>query len=544
MKLIWIISLASVIGLAGLGCSDFLEREPKNMLYPDTYYTSQPHPQPALTGAASTLGDTNLYRNNHTTALDNNADTPYYFRSTYTYGPVIYNHTASDAGVSNLWTILYKGIGRANLLLYKLPQAEVEEKVKERIKGEALFLRGYFYFLLVQTFGSVPLVLEPTLVPENMSVPQSSPADVYAQILKDMEMAEGLVFTLNDVNHAGRVTQSAVRGILARVCLYMAGEPVNDITKYKDARYWCKKVMEDTEFKHELNPDYRQVFINLAQDKYDTKESIWEVEFWGNLSDAYGETGIIGGMNGINNDYDSEIGIARGMYAATGTFYKIYEEDDTLRRDWNIAPFTYSSTPDEKDNSKYYTVKVYHAPESYWRRYLGKYRREMETLVPKAAHNTPINYPLLRYSDVLLMYAEAENELFKMPTGAAYNAINQVRRRAFGKLMEGAVDVDKYDVRGLDYRSFQKIVREERSRELCFESLRKGDLIRWGIFVERMHEVADDIEQDMADVKEVNYKPASYCVTGFRNVSEKHILQPIPAKELSLNRLLKQNPSW
>ena len=110
--------------------------------------------------------------------------------------------------------------------------------------------------------------------------------------------------------------------------------------------------------------------------------------------------------------------------------------------------------------------------------------------------------------------------------------------------MEGAVDVDKYDVRGLDYRSFQKIVREERSRELCFESLRKGDLIRWGIFVERMHEVADDIEQDMADVKEVNYKPASYCVTGFRNVSEKHILQPIPAKELSLNRLLKQNPSW
>lgn len=93
------------------------------------------------------------------------------------------------------------------MLLYKLPQAEVEEKVKERIKGEALFLRGYFYFLLVQTFGSVPLVLEPTLVPENMSVPQSSPADVYAQILKDMEMAEGLVFTLNDVNHAGRVTQ-------------------------------------------------------------------------------------------------------------------------------------------------------------------------------------------------------------------------------------------------------------------------------------------------------------------------------------------------
>lgn len=203
MKLIWIISLASVIGLAGLGCSDFLEREPKNMLYPDTYYNSEKNLEAALTGVYSTLGDTYLYGNNYVVGLGNDADESYYFRSTYTYGPVIYNHTASDAGVSNLWTILYKGIGRANLLLYKLPQAEVEEKVKERIKGEALFLRGYFYFLLVQTFGSVPLVLEPTLVPENMSVPQSSPADVYAQILKDMEMAEGLVFTLNDVNHAG-----------------------------------------------------------------------------------------------------------------------------------------------------------------------------------------------------------------------------------------------------------------------------------------------------------------------------------------------------
>src|SRR5690606_35960027 len=125
--------------------------------------------------------------------------------------------------------------------------------------------------------------------------------------------------------------------------------------------------------------------------------------------------------------------------------------------------------------------KTYFAAENIWRRYLGKYRREEEILKPKAAHETPINFPLLRFADILLMYAEVENEINNGPTTLGYDAINQVRRRAFGKLLPGATNINEHDLAGLDYDSFTATLRDERSRELCFESLRRGDLIRWGI---------------------------------------------------------------
>src|SRR5699024_4914982 len=97
-------------------------------------------------------------------------------------------------------------------------------------------------------------------------------------------------------------------GILARVCLYMAGEPVKDVSKYEEARMWAKKVIDDVEANHSLNPSFSQVFINLAQDKYDVNESIWEVEFKGNGSDAFSEEGQVGYVNGPRSTNDDIIG--------------------------------------------------------------------------------------------------------------------------------------------------------------------------------------------------------------------------------------------
>ncbi|RZA01364.1 MAG: hypothetical protein EOP11_17475, partial [Proteobacteria bacterium] len=102
----------------------------------------------------------------------------------------------------------------------------------------------------------------------------------------DMEAAEQLVPDITTVGYSGGVSKSAVRGMLARVNLHMAGEPLNDKTRYAEASKWAKKVMDDALAGHELNPSYAQVFINVAQDKYDIKESIWEVEFTGNRTDA------------------------------------------------------------------------------------------------------------------------------------------------------------------------------------------------------------------------------------------------------------------
>ena len=133
--------------LCTVSCSDFLDTKPRGTLYPDTYYTTEANLEAALTGIYSNLGNSNLYGNNFVSQLGNDADESYYFRSTYTYGPVIYNHTSSSANIANLWQILYNGIGRANMLLYRMPDAvDVDKAVKDRYKGRGSVPEGIFLF--------------------------------------------------------------------------------------------------------------------------------------------------------------------------------------------------------------------------------------------------------------------------------------------------------------------------------------------------------------------------------------------------------------
>src|SRR5690606_9459954 len=103
----------------------------------------------------------------------------------------------------------------------------------------------------------------------DVDIPRASLSEVYAQILADMQGAEDFVSDIRTLGFGGRVNKSAVRGMLARVCLHMAGNPLNDVSKFADARAWAKKVMDDSEAAHRLIPNYSQVFINYAQEKYD-----------------------------------------------------------------------------------------------------------------------------------------------------------------------------------------------------------------------------------------------------------------------------------
>src|SRR5690606_961845 len=141
----------------------------------------------------------------------------------------------------------------------------------------------------------------------------------------------------------GRVCKSTVWGMMARVCLYMAGNPVNETSRYADARRWAKMVMDVGH--HELNPSFSQVFINYAQNVYDTKESIWEVEFWGNGTGLYGgAAGAVGVNNGVLNTQDHSYGWSRGILRATYWYYHVFKAGD-LRRDFTIAPYYFSGNP-------------------------------------------------------------------------------------------------------------------------------------------------------------------------------------------------------
>lgn len=212
-------------------------------------------------------------------------------------------------------------------------------------------------------------------------------------------------------------------------------------------------------------------------------------------------------------------GYGYGFYAATLILWDLFDKNDK-RRDLSIAPYWY----DVNDNKKTWTNK------QIVQRSCGKFRREWESSSMKDKSYTPENYPILRYGDVLLMLAEAENEAHQGPTDLAYECINEIRQRAGISKLEG-----------LSYTDFQQAVRDERARELCFESLRKYDLVRWGIYVEAIHDKLGAATQDKRWATGNQFIGARDYAA---RTQEKHQFLPIPTKELDVNGKLEQNKYW
>lgn len=509
-------------------CKKFLDTKPEDFVSPEYYYTTEAQLNTALNGVYDILGRTALYGDAWWEKFNVVTDECFFNNNNPTAiatGVRVQNFDASDADVKALWSVLYEGINRANLLLANINKPEMEAAKRKVIEGETKFLRAYFYFLLVSNWGNIPLVLTPTSSLSNTDIARAASTEVYDFIIREMTEAEQKVKTITSFGFGGRITKTAVQGILARVCLYMAGYPLQDVSKYQAAINWAGKVMQSGE--HALNPSYRQLFINYAQDLYDTKESIWEVEFWGNqIGNNFQESGNLGYINGITTS-NQAIGFSYGFINATPILYNVYEIKDSLRRDWNIAPFSYNSSGGK-------TLK---AANDLYTRNCGKWRREYETVLPKAVNHTSQNFPVLRYADVLLMFAEAENEV-NGPTIVAYDAINEVRARGYGKLLPGAVNPDEADLpAGLSKEEFRKRIQDERSRELCFECLRKPDLVRWGMYLPVMKETANYIATNAS----ANFR---YAAIPGNNTTDRNVLLPIPLTDLGVNKLLTQNKGW
>ena len=552
------------LGLSAMSCNSFLDTTPKDFVSPDQFYKNSNDALMALSGIYNGIMNQNAYGSNYSTGITATDDLGYYDRNTVPVGIYNNNSSTADADVYNFWSTLYDAVNNANLFLERIDGANMTDALRTQYKGEAKFLRAYAYFLLAQCWGDVPYQTTSQQSVTEVNIAATPQKAVLDSVVKEMEASEAMVGEIDAVS-AGHVSKSAVRGILARVYLKMAGWPLNGGTEmYTKANYWAKQVNKDN--KHRLNPDYTQVFINLAADVDDTQyyESIWEAEYKGNRSDGHQITGRLGNTMGIANGNISKtsLGYSYGFISCTLNLWDLYNDvngdnaiDDgytqgsdkerihpDVRRDWNIAPYSFDT------NSAGENVKVYKAYKgqytydkngtqsakvatatTYVTRNAGKYRREYEVVTPRDKNQTPINFPILRYADVLLMIAETENEINNGPTAEAYSAINQVRKRSIA----GAVDIS-----GMDYDSFKQLVKNERARELCFEGLRKYDLIRWGDYLSEMKKVAiytTDSRWDSSKKFAVNYA---------NNASLRYEWLPIPEKELGLNKLLKQNPAW
>ncbi|RKR79936.1 putative outer membrane starch-binding protein [Mucilaginibacter gracilis] len=606
-------------------CQKMLDATPTDFLAAETYFTNETQLQSALTAVYDQLQKGGMFGSAFTGATSPdgmstslNLSDEMYFASSGT-GTRALTYSSSDPLIFAIWSACYVGIQRANIVLANINKPTMDEGHRAIAKGEAMFLRAFFYFILAENFGDVPLRTAPTQSVLDVNIARTPLKQVYEFIISEMTTAEGLVAPATAYAYNERITQSTVRGILARVCLYAAGFPNNDVSKYALAASWAKKVMDSG--LHQLNASYSQVFINMVQNLYDTKESLWEIGYYTTgQGDTYTEyapgLSVFLGVTQTNSAYP----LVTGAYRIHQRVYNYYEKDPNLtdplipdksldlRRDWAIAPFKYTSNNQA-------TGKAYYTAAQIYDRQPNKFDRAYELTGARFQSSTPTNFSMLRYSDVLLMFAEADNEV-NGPTTAGVNAVNLVRERGYGKLLNGEgvkqlsianagtgyttaptitisggggsgatatatvsggkitsvtmtnhgtfytstptvtisggggtggvltpslqllADADLKAPAYADQATFRQTIQDERARELCFEGWRKLDLVRWGIYISTLQSVTAEDNINAPST----YK--AFAVLPGNLISPTYLLQPIPANEISLNNLIKQNPGW
>lgn len=554
-----------------VSCSDFLDKEPHN-LTSETFFNNAKELDAFLTGTYSPLMQDHFYGNYYPLYNAGGDDLTFYQRSTPANSMVCANANSSNTYIATFWRILYEGINRANILIANVNKnPEIEQSIRDRVNAEAMFLRSFYYFHLVQGWGDVPLRLEPTVKVAGIDAARTDKQIVYDQIIKDIEASIPYLYKSSELSYTGRVTQSAAQGILARIYMFRAGEHFREnkpagpevMNYFAEAKKWALEVKNSG--LHGLVKPYSRVFIDLSQDKYNStgvRESIWEAEEAGNRSTVEQAAGRAGNTYGFGstNDYSSTeglqnlMGLANPGYSYKFAFaslklYEIYEsEGDTARGDWSIANYDYtfaSVAPKKVTGRKYYFGKLRPgtvAPEGYTfieeaasisnknkTRCSAKYRREYEVVGPKNKNFTPINFPILRYSDILLMIAEADNEINAAPTPLAFECLDAVRMRA---------DITPLSGSGITKDQFRNVIKKERAMELSFEALRRWDLIRWGDFTKNMRDVQGMVQSDSWGA------PYKYAAE-YYNVSEAYNYFPIPDNEMSINKLITENnPGW
>lgn len=410
----------------------------------------------------------------------------------------------------NIFDHHYRGIYRTNQVLTFVPAIQMDETLKKRYLAEAKFFRAIYYFNLVTLWGNVPLVLTPQK-PTDLP-PQAPQSETWAQIEKDLtEAVPDLPVSYGNAE-LGRVTKGAAYALLGKVYLQQH--------KYQpaaDAFNWL--VEGEGKSLYDLTEDYRDNFLHTTENN---KESVFEIQFKAQQSTT--------DEDAPNSNMGNQLG---NFFAPpNGPGY-----NDMEMRRWVIDEFMQEKTLDNKRDPRLESTAIFDYMDErgpnfttvygrvfsqflspsdqrvWYRKYLNDYFLTAET------YEGPINFRVIRYADVLLMYAECLNQLNR--TADAYQYVDRVRQRVnLAKLS---------DVRpGLNKDQFQSQLMHERVMELTGEQVRWTDLSRWGYF------------DDQAKLNQLKARDPE-----FNNfVLGKHKYLPIPQSEIDINPNLVQNPGW
>ena len=544
--------LTVVAALTFTSCEDFLTEEVRGQQNLDTYFSTLEECNSYVTGCYQDITCGGWWNINTVWLLSEMcSDDAWMGNTTQSQSDYIslahyQGNGASNGPISNFWQYRYKGILRCNVAVDRISQANLTDtETRDRLVGEARFLRAYYYFELVRNFGGVPLITEFLLPEQVQGITRKSADEVYQFIEDDLLAAADVLPERSEYAPAdmGRATRGAALGLLGKVYLYQE--------KWEEAHDVLKTVMDSGEY--DLLPEFGQVW-DLEYDN--SIESLFEVQY------EYHPTLALGGSLATVTGARNGPGDGWSWCQPTANLEQAFiDAGDTVRLKWTIIKSGCTEIAGENNFDQF----IENSKEmANYQEYLDKYGWDPNCyIIDPAQHKSariirkyflpiedrpeiyntdksPLNHRILRFADVLLMYAEACNKLGQ--DGEAQEALNRVRNRA---------KLPSVTATGNQLRD---AIRQERRLELAFEQNRLYDIRRWkddneqpviasilgpnGSFVQwnMNEETRDPLEWE--NQGEASNKGITFDVN-------RDLLFPIPLYEITQsNGSIVQNPGW
>ena len=488
--------IAVLVGTTGCE-NDFLSEENRSAVTQENYFTTAAQAQASVTGIYPTLQTLNEEIEFRGDAVWSLLEMPVGHNvpggSQYKDNSIKHRNAANEPVYSLVWSRFYTGIANANLAISRIPAINMNESVKNSLLGEAYFLRALYYSYLVKLYGDIPLITEPIdFSSANLYPERTSKEKVYELIVSDLQKAEQS--GLPNVDATGKASLGAVKSLLASVYLTMAGHPLNKGTEYYTLAAAKAKEVLDAKY-YKLFDSYAYLHDRAHKNQ---GELIFQVQY---------TTGIK--TNRIT-EFISPSGISKltsdlGTVMPIREFYNSYEANDKRTQEKQFF-----FTEDFAKGSSTTVVKFAPALYKFW----------LEEAAGKNGDgNSDENWTLLRLPEVMLIYAEASNEV-EGPSAFAYEQINLIRTRANLKPL---ADLSK--------DAFREAVWRERYHELAFENKAYFD-------IQRTHKAYN--------LKSGKFEDAfTYVNESGVTFNEQYMLWPIPQSEIDANAKLRpQNKGW
>lgn len=486
-------------------CTNDLDITDPNRLSPDVFWRNATDAESGLTAVYSSLPSIPAFgRIGAGIMLIHRSDEVDPFPQINVNDGGIFNATPDFPRLNEPWGEFYKQVSAANQVIDNVPEIEMDASRKAQILGEARFLRAHAYFYLVNQWGNIPLILNEISEAEELFVGNSTPDQVFEAIITDLLVAQSDLPQTWPSDQVGRASSGAATALLGKAYLYT--------NQWASAAAEFQKVINSGLYS--LTADY---FDNFREETTNNSESLFEVQYDGNTTGGWGGTGA---------------NVWRGQAWEADIAPRSFSSQQSVSvNQWVFDLFMAQETIDGGEDPRAKATMVWNYPgammyltpftdafsgvdlERIWvRKYLNF---ENDTaLAPGSWAGDTNNWRLIRYADVLLMYAEALNENGG-PNQEAFNAINEVRARA---------NMPAYS--GMDQSTLREAIRDERVRELAIEGYRWWDLRRWGIAAQRFQN------------NNLRSNSGGQFVTG------KHEYFPLPRRDVDGNPNLNQNPGY